>query len=110
MTSNPLTSMQAAFYRLSAVQAGRQPADMMSEHTREMVEKAAAASGKSTSQIVDEAADAGDDKDRRIALLEAHILLASDRLSAWLTDNTKDAFEEQHDIDDVRATLLEGVI
>lgn len=104
----PITQTQAALFRLSGDNCGRDPVSMMPQHMREKVEKEAAARGVPTRQLIDETADAGDDKDRRIALLEAHILHASDCLAAWLSDNTEEVFEEQPEIDNILTGLRDG--
>lgn len=50
-----------------------------------------------------------DPKDKRIAMLEGHILLACDGLASWLTDNTEEVFEEQAEIDQIRGDLDDAV-
>lgn len=42
-----------------------------------------------------------------IAKLQAGILIATDELSAWLTDNTEETFEEEPEIDSIRDILID---
>ena len=103
-----ITQTQAQLRRLLSGQSGQDITYHMPSFQREAVEKEAAARGVTVLDLVTEAADAGDDKDRRIALLEAHILMASDGLAAWLTDNTDEAFEEEPEIDDILSQLRDA--
>lgn len=67
----------------------------------------AAHPGRHVDEVIREIANTGDDKDRRIAMLEGAMLYAEGALGGWLADNTEEAFEEQPEIDGIRSTLQE---
>jgi hypothetical protein len=63
--------------------------------------------GRHVDEVIREIANTGDDKDRRIAMLEGAMLYAEGALGSWLADNTEEAFEEQPEIDGIRSVLQE---
>lgn len=90
---------------ITSGESGKPPAFHLSRSDISAI--GAAHPGRHVDDVIREIANTGDDKDRRIAMLEGGMLYAEGALGAWLADNTEEAFEEQPEIDGIRSTLQE---
>jgi len=67
------------------------------------------AEGVTADDLIRSIAVQGDEKDRRIAILEGALMLVDSSLTEWLTDNTEDDFDEVPEIDGLR-TVIDDVL